>query len=135
MKCTQGTKQFPDSLLFEVCALDADTMYVGTQVKEVLFWLLCGGLQDIAQFGKLLMKRRDGLMVGEELHGIHPLMPQGAEAVAVQHRTYLVETYLFFESHHFRFFSGYIVFHHVGSSCSQRANQAMMLSCQRMRLS
>ena len=38
-------------------------------------------------------------------------------------------------SNYFRFFSGYMVFHQVASSCNHFANQAMMLSCQRMRLS
>ena len=42
------------------------------------------------------MECRDGHMVGYELHGIHLLMPQGTETEAVQHRTYFVETYLFF---------------------------------------
>ena len=83
-------------MFFEVSAFDADAVDFASQVEEVLFGLLGGGLQDVAQLGKLLMERRDGHMVGYELHGIHLLMPQWTETVAVQHRTYFVESYLFF---------------------------------------
>ena len=67
-----------------------------SQVEEVLFGLLCGGLQDVTQFGKLLVQSRHALMVSDKLHGIHPLMPHRTEAIAVQHRPHLVETYLIF---------------------------------------
>ena len=96
VKGAQGSQEFPHRLFFKVCTFDADAMDVAPQVEEVLLGLLGSCLQDVAQFGKLLMQGRDGRVVREELHGIHTLMPQGTETVAVQHRPHLVEAYLLF---------------------------------------
>ena len=75
MQGSQGSQQFPDGLLLEVSTLDMETMYLGPQVEEILFWQVGGSLQDSAQFGQLKMKCSDSLVFGKELHSIHSLMP------------------------------------------------------------
>ena len=55
MQCLQRAVEFPQLLLFEVSAFDADAMNVGAQVEEVLLGQVRGGLQDALQLGKLLV--------------------------------------------------------------------------------
>ena len=48
---------------------------------------------------KLQVNGCDGFMICKKLHSIHPLMSQRTEAIAVQHSTNLIESYLLFKCH------------------------------------
>ena len=96
VKGAQGSEELPHRFLFKIGSFDADAVDVVSQVEEVLLGLVGGCLQDVAQLVELLVQGRDGHVIRVELHGIHPLVPQGAEAIAVQHLAHFVEAYLLF---------------------------------------
>ena len=48
MKCSKCSKQFPKCLFFEVSAFNTNAMDFFSEVEEVLLWLFCEGLENVA---------------------------------------------------------------------------------------
>ena len=136
VQCIQRLFQSSQVILLYMCPFQAYALYGRTEIVERHLRQFHGLFQYCFQFLGLLQFLAYCAHLGKHPQFAHALSAQFTLAEARQQAFDFLEPYFAFViiGINHKFFSGYISFHHVGSSCNHFWNQAMMLSCQRMRL-
>ena len=124
MQGVERTFELPHLTFLKACAFNTNPTQRDAHIEEVFtgqLQLVVNKLANLIGKSQLIANL---LHVGHKSHLIHPLCTETRDAMAFQQGSNLIESKLLFNIFRHRFFSGYMVFHQVGSSFSQRSNQA-----------